>query len=46
MQLTAEQCDHYWTKGWLVVEGVVATDAIDRVAELALEIGQIGRAHV
>ena len=32
MQLTAEQCDHYWTKGWLVVDGVVAADAIDRVA--------------
>lgn len=40
MQLTAEQCDHYWTNGWLVVEGVVAAEAIDWVADRALELGR------
>ncbi len=31
--------DHYWAKGWLVVEGVFERDEADRIAELATEIG-------
>ena len=36
MQLTAEQRDHYWTKGWLVVDGVVAADAIMNIAGVVI----------
>ena len=40
MRLSREQCDHYWTRGWLVVEGVIAPATADWVAERALEIGR------
>jgi ectoine hydroxylase-related dioxygenase (phytanoyl-CoA dioxygenase family) len=40
MELSPEQREHYWTKGWLVVEGVVAPEVADRIAQRALEIGQ------
>ena len=31
--------DHYWDKGWLVVEGVFERAEADRIAELATEVG-------
>ena len=46
MQLSPEQRDHYWTKGWLVVEGVIEPAKVEWVAQRALEIarGQISDA--
>jgi hypothetical protein len=40
LKLSAEQRDHYWTKGWLVVDGVIPSDVVDGVARRALEIAR------
>ncbi len=38
MNFDREHYDHYWNKGWLVVEGVFKPEEADRVATLALKI--------
>jgi hypothetical protein len=38
MNISQATYDHYWDKGWVVVEGVYRTDEVDRTAKLALEI--------
>ena len=35
MKATTAQYDHYWDKGWVVVEGVFARDEAEAVAPLA-----------
>ena len=32
--------NHYWEKGWAVVEGVFSCDEADRIARIALEVSQ------
>ena len=32
--------EHYWEKGWTVVEGVFSREEADRVAQIALETSQ------
>lgn len=46
MLLSPEQREHYWAKGWVVVEGVIEPATVERVAQRALEIarGQISAA--
>ena len=31
-------CDHYWEKGWVVVEGIYDVDEVDSMSQLAIEI--------
>lgn len=31
-------CDHYWEKGWVVVEGIYDVDEVDSISQLAIEI--------
>ncbi len=38
MILAKEHFDHYWNKGWVVLEGVFRPEEADRVAALALSI--------
>ena len=38
MNISQNTYDHYWEKGWVVVEGVYRADEVDRIAKLALEI--------
>jgi hypothetical protein len=40
LKLSAEQRDQYWTKGWLVVEDVIAPDVVEAVAQRALAIAR------
>ena len=35
-----EAYNHYWEKGWAVVEGVFSRDEADRIAQIALEVSQ------
>ena len=32
--------NHYWEKGWVVVEGVFSAEEADRIAQLALEVSR------
>lgn len=32
--------DHYWEKGWVVVEGIFQRDEAEQIAQIALEISQ------
>ena len=32
--------NHYWEKGWAVVEGVFSCDEADRIARIALEVSK------
>ena len=38
MNISQETYDHYWEKGWVVVEGVFAPEEAERIAQLALEV--------
>ena len=40
MKLERKYHDHYWQKGWVVIEGVFRPDEADRVAEAAVRIAQ------
>tara|TARA_B100001123_G_scaffold341349_1_gene387042 strand:- start:30 stop:794 length:765 start_codon:yes stop_codon:yes gene_type:complete len=40
MQLPADLCDHYWEKGWVVVEGVFPAERVRAVAALATELAE------
>ena len=40
MQLSKSSYDHYWAKGWCVVEHVFGAAEIDRIVALAMEISQ------
>lgn len=40
MQLDSAEYDHYWHRGWCVVEGVFAVEECDAIAGLAMEISQ------
>ena len=35
-----ETYNHYWEKGWAVVEGVFSREEADRIAQIALEVSQ------
>lgn len=40
MQLNSVAYEHYWQKGWCVVEGVFAAEECDAIAALAMDISQ------
>jgi len=40
MQLAAALRDHYWAKGWVVVEGVFPPAVVEPIAALALELAE------
>ena len=40
MQLSSAAYEHYWQKGWCVVEGVFAIEECDDMAALAVEVSQ------
>ena len=38
MNISPKAYNHYWEKGWVVVEGVYTPSKIERIAQLAVEI--------
>src|SRR5690242_21475949 len=38
LTITPAQFDHYWKKGWLVVEGVFKPEIVERLAQRGLEL--------
>ncbi|MFT5085931.1 MAG: phytanoyl-CoA hydroxylase [Candidatus Latescibacterota bacterium] len=40
MELPSASYEHYWHKGWCVVENVFGAEEIDRITALAMEISQ------
>jgi hypothetical protein len=38
LTITPAQYDHFWKKGWLVVEGVFKPEAVERLAQRGLEL--------
>ena len=38
--ISQEQIDHYWEKGWAVVEGVFEPEEVERIAAVALAVSQ------
>ncbi len=40
MQLGMEPYETYWARGWVAVEGIYQPEEVDRIAELAISIGQ------
>ncbi len=40
MSVSKADHDHYWSKGWVVIEGIFGRDEADRVAEVLLGIAE------
>jgi len=40
MELESRYYDHYWNKGWVVVEDVFRSDDVDRIGNLAIAIAE------
>ena len=40
VKLERKHHDHYWQKGWVVIEGVFRPDEADRVADAAVRIAE------
>ena len=38
MNISQATYNHYWEKGWVVVEGVFAPEEVERIAQFALEV--------
>lgn len=38
MNISQNAYDHYWEKGWVVIEGVYCPDEVEHIAQLAVEV--------
>ena len=38
MNISQESYDHYWTSGWVTIEGVFTSHEMDRITQLALQV--------
>ncbi len=38
MKISQDAYNHYWKKGWVVIEGVYGTEEVDRIAQIAIEV--------
>ena len=45
MKISQDTYDHYWERGWTVVEGVFSAEEVDRVARTAVEVSDRELAH-